>query len=60
MKCKKEKTMKAGTVIAIACAAVVTCCVYTHRRVIRALITGEEMPKAPEWHFWVPEENRRG
>lgn len=52
--------MKAGTVIAIACAAVVTCCVYTHRRVIRALITGEEMPKAPEWHFWVPEENRRG
>ena len=27
-------------------------CVYTHRRVILALIHGEEMPQAPAWHFW--------
>lgn len=36
------------------------CCVYTHRRVIKALVTGEEMPKAPNWHVWVSEDKRRG
>ena len=35
-------------------------CLFVHRRVIKALITGEPMPKAPNWHCWVPEENRRG
>jgi hypothetical protein len=27
-------------------------CIYVHRRVILALIKGEEMPEAPSWHFW--------
>ena len=35
------------------------CCGYTHRRVIKALINGEPMPKAPSWHCWVKKENRR-
>ena len=34
-------------------------CLYTHRRVIRAWIKHEPMPKAPKWHVWVKEENRR-
>lgn len=33
------------------------CCVYVHRRVILALIKGEELPQAPAWHFWC--KNRR-
>ncbi len=37
----------------------VVCCCYTHRRVIKALIKGEEMPKAPKWHFWVSADKRR-
>ncbi|MCR4830720.1 MAG: hypothetical protein K5883_04625 [Pseudobutyrivibrio sp.] len=28
-------------------------CIGTHRRVIKSLITGSEMPKAPAWHVWV-------
>ncbi|MBR2761536.1 MAG: hypothetical protein IKE16_07110 [Solobacterium sp.] len=35
------------------------CCGYVHRNVFKALITGEPMPKAPSWHFWVSKENRR-
>lgn len=35
------------------------CCLFTHRRVIRAIIKNEHMPKAPEWHVWVKTENRR-
>jgi|GEM_PF-1799791 len=27
-------------------------CLCVHRRVILALIRGEEMPQAPAWHFW--------
>ncbi len=26
--------------------------VFVHRRVILALIKGEELPEAPSWHFW--------
>ena len=26
--------------------------IYVHRRVVIAAIKGEEMPKAPSWHFW--------
>ena len=37
----------------------VALCCYTHRRVIRALLNHEPMPKAPSWHFWVRKENRR-
>lgn len=51
--------MKSKTIaLAITCVAV-ACCAYTHRRVIKAAVTGEEMPKAPSWHFWVKQENRR-
>lgn len=35
------------------------CCCFTHRRVIKALINHEPMPKAPKWHVWVKPENRR-
>lgn len=28
-----------------------------HRNVIKSLITGSPMPKAPEWHCWVKQEN---
>ena len=35
------------------------CCIFTHRRVIKALIRHEPMPKAPKWHCWVKAENRR-
>ncbi|MBR4456853.1 MAG: hypothetical protein IKS32_11650 [Solobacterium sp.] len=38
---------------------VIAGCAYTHRRVIRALITHEPMPKAPAWHFWVSPQQRR-
>ena len=46
MKCWKK------TLICILVGALVGCFVYVHRRVIRALITGEPMPEAPAWHFW--------
>lgn len=32
---------------------------FAHRRVIKALINHEPMPKAPSWHFWVKKENRK-
>ena len=38
----------------------VLCCLFTHRRVIKALVKHEPMPKAPAWHVWVKKENRRG
>jgi hypothetical protein len=34
-------------------------CAYAHRNVIKALINGDPMPKAPSWHFWVSEEDRK-
>lgn len=52
--------MKASTVALLIACPLLTACVYTHRRVIRALVNGEPMPKAPNWHCWVSEENRRG
>ena len=51
-----EMGMSIGAVIVI---ALVLCCCFTHRRVIRALIRHEPMPKAPGWHVWVKKENRR-
>ncbi len=51
--------MKTGAIAAIAVAAVCVCGLYTHRRVIKALIKGEPMPKAPKWHVWVSEDKRR-
>ena len=51
--------MKLSTIILIIVCIMVVCC-YTHRRVIRALIKHEPMPKAPKWHCWVPKEKRRG
>lgn len=54
---RKEYEMK-KFVGFIVCAMAVCCC-YTHRRVIKALIKGEEMPKAPKWHFWVSADKRR-
>ena len=51
--------MKTGTIVAFVACLLVVCCLFTHRRVIRALIQGEPMPKAPNWHVWVKKENRR-
>ncbi|MBQ6439650.1 MAG: hypothetical protein IJJ06_05835 [Mogibacterium sp.] len=48
-----------GKIIACTVCALTCCCLYTHRRVIKALINNEPMPKAPEWHFWVKPEGRR-
>ena len=56
---QEETDMSAGTIIWIIVAILVVCCCFTHRRVIRALIKGEPMPKAPKWHCWVKKENRR-
>ncbi|MBQ9328644.1 MAG: hypothetical protein IJ225_08945 [Solobacterium sp.] len=50
--------MRKGIIWTIVCVLLV-CCAYTHRRVIKALIKGEEMPKAPKWHFWVAKDKRR-
>lgn len=51
--------MKTGTIILIVVCLLVACCLFTHRRVIRALVKHEPMPKAPNWHFWVPAKDRR-
>ena len=54
----KESNMKKAVTMTVCCALVLCCC-YTHRRVIKAAIKGEPMPKAPKWHVWVPKENRK-
>ena len=51
--------MSAGTIILIVAAVLIVCWCFTHRRVIRALVKHEPMPKAPKWHCWVKKENRR-
>jgi len=51
--------MNKGVITGLAICALVTCCAYTHRRVIKAWLNGEPMPKAPAWHCWVAPENRR-
>lgn len=53
------KIMSTGAIIGIIVAVLVLCCCFTHRRVIKALIQGKPMPKAPKWHVWVKPENRR-
>ena len=52
--------MSTGAIIGIIIGVLAVCCCFTHRRVIKALIKHEPMPKAPNWHFWVKPENRRG
>jgi len=51
--------MNPKIIIAIVCVLILCCC-FTHRRVIKAIIKHEPMPKAPNWHFWVPKDKRRG
>ncbi len=39
----------------LVCVLLIACLgawVYIHRRVILAVIKGEEPPVAPSWHFW--------
>lgn len=50
--------MKKKTIFIIVILVVLTVFVFIHRRVIRALIKGEPMPKAPSWHVWVPEKKQ--
>ena len=50
--------MSTGGIIGIIVAVLVLCCCFTHRRVIKSLIKGTPMPKAPKWHVWVKPENR--
>ena len=54
-----EETRMKKLLIKIIVCLLCGCCLYTHRRVLKALITGEPMPKAPKWHCWVKPENRR-
>ncbi len=56
---EKGLIMKTKVIIGAAVLAL-GCCAYVHRRVIKAVLTGGEMPKAPNWHVWVAPENRRG
>lgn len=51
--------MKTGMILGFAACALVGCCLYTHRRVIKAAINHEPMPKAPAWHVWVKKDDRR-
>ncbi len=52
--------MKTGVKIGIAVGmAAALGCAFVHRRVIKAMIKHEPMPKASEWHCWVKPENRR-
>lgn len=52
--------MKTGVKIGIAAGIAASLgCAFVHRRVIKAAIKHEPMPKAPKWHFWVKPENRR-
>ncbi len=51
--------MTTGGIIAVIAAVLILCCCFVHRRVIRALIRHEPMPKAPKWHVWVKPGNRR-
>ncbi len=51
--------MTAGQIILLIAAILVLCCLFTHRRVIKAAIRREGMPKAPKWHVWVRPENRK-
>ena len=51
--------MKTGILVGIAVCVLAGCCLYTHRRVIKAAIKHEPMPKAPSWHVWVKKEDRR-
>jgi len=55
----KEGFNMKKVIAGIAIGALVGCCAYTHRRVIKALVKGEPMPKAPAWHIWVKPEDRR-
>ncbi len=51
--------METKTIVWIVVIVLCACCLFTHRRVISALIKHEPMPKAPKWHFWVDPKNRR-
>ena len=46
-------------IISIIMAVMFVSCLFVHRRVVRAIIKHEEMPKAPKWHSWVPKDKRR-
>ena len=52
--------MKNSTIVLIVIVILMACCPFTHRRVIKAVLKKEPMPKAPNWHFWVPKDQRRG
>lgn len=51
--------METKTIVWIVVIVLCACCLFTHRRVISALIKHEPMPKAPKWHIWVDPKNRR-
>jgi hypothetical protein len=43
----------------ITACTLIICCGIVHRRVIKSMITGKDMPKAPKWHIWVDADKRR-
>ena len=42
-----------GTAFKVVAVALAACCLYTHRRVIAAVVNGDPIPQAPSWHVWV-------
>ena len=51
--------MKRDYTFLFAACFLLTAFAFFHRRVIRAKLLHEPMPKAPEWHCWVPAEQRK-
>ena len=51
--------MKKDTIIILLLAVIAGGMLYAHRRVIKAWLNDEPIPKAPAWHFWVKEKARR-
>ncbi|MCR4813406.1 MAG: hypothetical protein K5879_01110 [Lachnospiraceae bacterium] len=50
--------MKKNTIIMLILIVFAGGMLYAHRRVIKAFLNNEPMPKAPKWHFWVKQEER--
>jgi len=45
--------MKKETIFILILIAFAGGMLFVHRRVIKAWLNNEPMPKAPKWHFWV-------
>ena len=55
---RREVIMKKSGIFTVILGCFTACMLFVHRRVIRAVMKGEEIPQAPAWHCWV--KNRKG